>query len=164
VLVFTAVAFLVTWLFDANVDEQGGAYATGVLVLITSAAFAVTLSARRRRQRARTVAFAVITAVFAYTTVVNIVERPEGVKIGGCFVAGILIVSFASRILEITRTDTSDFENALHVTGERRHGYRVPRVSAPTVPNAIAATLLAIRDRTTRLPHVYFEWTEGNPA
>jgi hypothetical protein len=38
VLVFIAVAFVVTWIFKANVDAQGGAYATGVLVLITSAA------------------------------------------------------------------------------------------------------------------------------
>ena len=44
-LVFMAVAFAVTILFRANVDAQGGAYATGVLVLITSAAAAVTISA-----------------------------------------------------------------------------------------------------------------------
>jgi hypothetical protein len=64
VLVFAAVAFLVTWVFDADVDAQAGAYATGVLVLITSAAFAVTLSARRRGDR-MTWAYALITLVFA---------------------------------------------------------------------------------------------------
>ena len=48
VLVFLAIAITVTFLFHANVDAQGGAYATGVLVLITSASFAVTISVWRR--------------------------------------------------------------------------------------------------------------------
>jgi hypothetical protein len=39
------------------VDAQGGAYATGVLVLITSAAVASTLAARRAGQRGWTVGF-----------------------------------------------------------------------------------------------------------
>ena len=43
VLLFTAITFLITSLFRANVEAQGGAYATGVLVLMTSAAVAVTL-------------------------------------------------------------------------------------------------------------------------
>ncbi len=44
VLVFLGVSFAVTLLFHGDVDAQGGAYATGVLVLITSAAFAVVIS------------------------------------------------------------------------------------------------------------------------
>ncbi|MCK7625001.1 amino acid transporter [Streptomyces sp. RS10V-4] len=98
VLVFTAVAFLVTWIFDANVDAQGSAYATGVLVLISSAAIAVTIAARRARQRAWTIGFAIISVVFLYTTVANIIERPDGVKIGACFIAGIILLSFTSRL------------------------------------------------------------------
>ena len=69
-----------TWIFDADVDAQGGAYATGVLVLITSAAIAVTIAARRARQRGWTIGFGVIAAVFLYTTAANVVERPDGVQ------------------------------------------------------------------------------------
>jgi hypothetical protein len=76
VLVFAAVAFVVTWVFDADVDAQAGAYATGVLVLITSAAYAVTLSARRRRDRMAW-AYALITLVFAVTTVANGASPPS---------------------------------------------------------------------------------------
>jgi hypothetical protein len=97
VLVFATVAFGVTWVFDADVDAQAGAYATGVLVLITSAAYAVTLSARRRRDRMAW-AYALITLIFAVTTVANMVERPDGLKIAACFIAAILIVSLVSRV------------------------------------------------------------------
>jgi hypothetical protein len=44
------------------------------------------------------------------------------------------------------------------------HKYRVLTVSSSSVPNALAATVLHIRDHTGRRPHIYFEWTEGNPA
>ncbi|THG30038.1 amino acid transporter [Naasia lichenicola] len=98
VLVFSAIAFLITIVFDADVDAQGGAYATGVLVLITSASVAVFLSALHRKQRGWTIAFAVIAAIFAYTTVVNVIERPDGVRIAALFIVGILIVSIVSRV------------------------------------------------------------------
>jgi hypothetical protein len=98
VLVFTGIAFLITWVFQASVDAQGGAYATGVLVLMTSASVAVTLSARRRQQRWATIGFGAISAVLVYTTVVNVIERPDGVRIAGLFILGIMTTSLLSRL------------------------------------------------------------------
>ncbi|MEU9993423.1 APC family permease [Streptomyces sp. NPDC048045] len=229
VIVFTLVAFLVTWIFDANVDAQGGAYATGVLVLISSAAIAVTIAARKAGQRGWTITFAIIAVVFLYTTVVNVIERPDGVKIGACFIAGIILVSLLSRLarafelrvtsvsmdpmaerfvrdmasrkmrfianepdrrdkaeyrdkieqiradnempeqedfvfVEVTVTDPSEFEACLTVRGEVLHNrYRVLTVESASIPNALAALLLHARDMTGCTPHIYFEWTEGNP-
>jgi len=227
-LVFTAIAFLVTWLFDANVDAQGGAYATGVLVLISSAAVAVTLSCWRKRQRRATLAFGLIAAVFVYTTGANVAERPDGVKIGACFIAGILLVSLVSRVrrafdlrvtgvtldpmaelfirdtarreitlianepgcrdhtdyraklgqvvrdhhlpsehdvvfVEVTVTDPSDFETELFARGEIHQDQRVLAVTGSSVPTALAALVLHVRDLTGRRPHLYFGWTEGSP-
>ncbi|MFJ6746662.1 MULTISPECIES: amino acid transporter [unclassified Streptomyces] len=98
VLIFLAIAFGITFFFDADVDKQSGAYATGVLVLMLSAAFASTVAARHRRHRAATAGFAVITLVFGYTLVTNVIERPDGLKIASLFILGILLTSFASRV------------------------------------------------------------------
>lgn len=98
-LVFTGVAFTVTWIFNANVDAQGGAYATGVLVLITSAAFAVAISVRKSWL---VWPFGFISLIFVYTTLVNMGERPEGVKIASFFIVAIVLVSLTSRAIRST--------------------------------------------------------------
>jgi hypothetical protein len=100
VVIFTAVAFLVTILFKADVNSQGGAYATGVLVLMGSAALAVTLAGWR--QRRSWIGYMLLTVVFVYTTIVNIVERPEGIKIASIFIVSIVITSMVSRVLRST--------------------------------------------------------------
>jgi hypothetical protein len=97
VFVFTGITFAVTVWFRASVDAQGGAYATGVLVLITSASVAVTLSARRRHRRRAMLLFGVVSTIFAYTTVANMFERPDGLRIGLLFILAIIVVSFLSR-------------------------------------------------------------------
>ena len=99
VLVFLSVAFAVTRLFNANVDAQGGAYATGVLVLITSAACAVTIAARTVLSR---LALGVVSLIFLYTTLVNIYERPEGLKISCIFVFTMVFLSLVSRAFRST--------------------------------------------------------------
>jgi hypothetical protein len=108
VLLFTAITFVITILFDANVEAQGGAYATGVLVLMTSAAVAVTLKFWRRSSRAW--AFGAITLVFGYTTIANVIERPDGVKIAAWFIATIIVTSLVSRVLRSTELRVQSVE------------------------------------------------------
>ena len=100
-LLFTAITFLITVLFKADVDAQGGAYATGVLVLMTSAAVAVTLLGARRAAPAGS-ASALITLIFVYTTITNVIERPDGVKIASWFIVTIIVTSLVSRVLRST--------------------------------------------------------------
>ncbi|MEV6674746.1 amino acid transporter [Streptomyces sp. NPDC051162] len=115
VLLFMATAFTVTFLFDADVDAQGGAYATGVLVLMLSASFAATIAAHHRGHRVAAVGFGFITAVFGYTLVTNVIERPDGLKIASLFIVGILLTSLASRVhraFELRAADVTFDETA----------------------------------------------------
>ena len=225
VLVFMGVAFLVTFAFHANVDAQGGAYATGVLVLITSGATAVTISLWKTRTRW---AFLAVTLIFVYTTGMNIWERPEGLKISCFFILSIIVVSLLSRalrstelrvtavdlspealqlvkevedqparlvprrpraetekdldqvvaevrcyhglvpeekllIVEMERTDASEFDQCLSVEGRRSGSHNILYAKSPMVANPIAALLIELEKRTGHVPHVYFKWKEGNP-
>ena len=228
VVIFTCIGIIVTLIFSADVEAQAGAYATGVLVLITSGAVAVAIAAWR--QNNRWPLFASITLVFVYTSVTNMIERPEGIKIASVFILSIVITSLVSRtlrstelrvlgiqpdplaekfiddasrggeiniianrpgagdwkeyedklrearethhltpddpvlFLEVERGDASEFSEVLLVKGARVHGFCVLRCKSPAIPNTIAALLLHIRDRTSKIPHVYFGWTEGNPV
>jgi hypothetical protein len=99
VLVFVSIAFIVTRLFHASVDAQGGAYATGVLVLITSASCAVTIAARTVFSRA---VLGLVSLIFTYTTLVNIYERPEGLKIACIFIFTMIFMSLVSRAFRST--------------------------------------------------------------
>jgi hypothetical protein len=229
ILIYTAIGFAVTLFFRANVDAQGGAYATGVLVLMTSAAVAVTLSVWREAHPVSGVCFGLITLVFMYTTLVNIVERPDGVKIGAFFIAAIVLSSLVSRVwrttelrvekitldseaqrfinemdgrgelriianqprrcdnaeythreqeqrednnipldepivfLEIYVRDASEFSADLNIHGVRVGRHCVLRGESAAVANAIAAFLLYLREDKGKVPHAYFNWTEGNP-
>jgi hypothetical protein len=138
VLVFLAVSFTVTLLFNANVDAQGGAYATGVLVLITSAALAVTVSSWGTRLR---LPFSLIALVFVYTTVLNIYERPEGIKISTFFIATMVTTSLISRamrstelrIKSVTLDDQAKALLARHDGGTIRLIARRPRLESEAV-------------------------------
>jgi len=230
-LVFTLIAALVTILFRADVNAQAGAYATGVLALMTSAAVAVTLTQWRRNKRPSAVFFSLVSLVFLYTITVTILDRPEGLLIALVFIVAILVVSLYSRIsrstelrvdsvavdagaqeildasitdprpirfianklqagdadeydekmaevqldnhlgdhedrifLEVQVTDASEFETLVEVTSVQVGKHRILRATGSSVPNAIAAFLLHVRDLDTQVPHVYFEWSERAPG
>lgn len=106
VLVVLACTVLVTTIFNANVEAQGGAYATGVLVLMSSAGVGAAVVLWKTRWRYPMI---VVCAVFAYTTVTNIVERPEGIRIASVFILAVTTLSLISRTLRSTEL------RALHV-------------------------------------------------
>ncbi|WP_030663743.1 APC family permease [Streptomyces cellulosae] len=136
VIVYTVLCVLITFAFDADVDAQAGAYATGILAMMVSGAFAVTVSVVRRRRRATAAGFALLTAVLFYALVANIVDKPDGISISGMFIAGIIAVSLISRVSRTTElradrivfdpaarrfiTDTLAHDNAINIIANRR--------------------------------------------
>ncbi|MFH8446495.1 amino acid transporter [Streptomyces sp. NPDC018026] len=136
VLVYTVVCVLITIAFDADVDAQAGAYATGILAMMVSGAFAVTVSTARRGHRPAATGFALLTLVLLYALVYNIVDKPDGITISGFFIAGIILVSLISRIARTTElradrivfdpdarrfiTDTLAHDRSINIVANRR--------------------------------------------
>ncbi len=102
VLVLFAADIIITLAFHANVDAQGGAYATGVLVLISSASIASAISLWKEKQYRTSIYCWAVVLVFAYTTVVNVFERKDGIIIASFFILFILAVSAISRYFRST--------------------------------------------------------------
>jgi hypothetical protein len=114
VILFTSINLFITWLFEADVEAQGGAYATGVLVLITSACVATVIDFYRQRSGIWLFRvpwlFVGITAVFIFTTAANMVERPDGLKIASWFIIAVVIGSMGSRVKRSTELRFRAFE------------------------------------------------------
>ena len=229
VLVYTAVAIVITLIFEADVNAQAGAYATGVLAMMTSGAVAVTLATGRGGSKRGAFAFGLVTFVFVYALVANVIQRPDGIMIASFFIVAIIATSLVSRVwrttelrterleideeaqrfidevankseihlvanrrqagdereydlkereqrkdnhiladvpilfLEVDVDDPSEFEDVLEVRGVEVGDHRVLRAQSSTVPNAIAAFLLHLRDTTKKEPHCYYGWAQGNP-
>jgi hypothetical protein len=102
VIVYTVISMVVTVIFAADVGSQAGAYATGVLAMMTSAAFAVTLTAWRSGRTLGTVLFGVITVVFVYALASNVYQRPDGITIALFFIGAIIAISLVSRVQRST--------------------------------------------------------------
>lgn len=102
VLIYTAICFVVTLIFEADVDKQAAAYATGVLALMTSATVAVTIAAYRAKEKLALVGFGIVTVIFIYTMIVNIRADIGGLRIALFFIGSIIAVSLVSRIWRLT--------------------------------------------------------------
>lgn len=103
-LVVALFAFdvIVTVIFKANVNAQAGAYATGVLALMLSAAIAAAISLGREKAFTLAAYCWFVAAVFAYTFVDNVIERSDGILIASVFTLIIIAVSGASRAFRST--------------------------------------------------------------
>ena len=114
VIVYTAIAILITIGFKADVNAQAGAYATGILAMMVSAAFAVTVASRRARSSRGTFGFGVVTLIFTYALIANVVKKPDGLVISVAFILGIVVVSIVSRVSRTTelRVDNITFNKA----------------------------------------------------
>jgi hypothetical protein len=110
VLVYIASAMAITIIFKASVDAQAGAYATGVLAMMASAVIAVTLSARRAGSRLGAVAFGLVTFIFLYGLLANVIDRPDGIMIALYFVGAIILASLVSRVWRTTELRTKKIE------------------------------------------------------
>ena len=86
VLVYTTISVIITIAFNADVDAQAGAYATGILAMMVSAAVAVLISAIRHRQAVATVGYTVLTLILGYALVENVIENPDGLAISALFI------------------------------------------------------------------------------
>ena len=122
VLAFTAINLLVTWAFNADVSAQGGAYATGVLVLMTSAAIATLVDISHKPlptdgwgilgRRLTLAYFFLVCLVFIYTTIANMIERPDGIIIASIFIGCVLAISIFSRLWRAEEMRLKEFRFA----------------------------------------------------
>ncbi len=112
VLVLFTIDVVVTVIFEAEVEAQAGAYATGVLALMLSAAVAVALALWREfREKSggraldtlgHSIYFWLISGVFGFTLIDNVIERYDGVIIASFFIAAIIGLSAVSRSVRST--------------------------------------------------------------
>jgi len=99
IIVLFVINIIITLIFRASVEAQSGAYATGVLVLILSAASATTLALWRERRWLLAFYMGILLLVFAYTLADNCLERPDGLIIGTIFTLLLILACAVSRSL-----------------------------------------------------------------
>jgi hypothetical protein len=129
VLQLFAIDVVITLVFRADVEAQSGAYATGVLVLILSAAFAATLALWREQRYLIATYCGILCVVFGYTLADNCLERPDGLIIGAILTLLLMLASGLSRSLRSVElrisqgyyTDIESWEMGPELRGKKVH-------------------------------------------
>jgi hypothetical protein len=174
VLIFTIICFVVTMIFHADVGAQAAAYATGVLGLMTSATVAVTLSSKKDGRVLATIGFAFVSLIFVYTTLVNIVEQPQGLMIAIIFVLIIIVLSVVSRVwrtLELRVDNVEPDMIALQILNDATNMDKVIRI-IPNRPEEVDESEYMREEREAREDHqipeserlVFFEVYIADPS
>jgi hypothetical protein len=113
-MMFGLVNLAVTLYFRADVADQRGAYATGVLVLMSSACVVTYLSRRHDKEKAgstrRPWYFALVAVVFLATTVAVIATAPTGLLIAFGFIVAILGMSVLARAVRSDELRTIGYD------------------------------------------------------
>lgn len=112
VLVLLGIDVIVTLVFHADVEKQGGAYATGVLALMLSAALASALALWQEGKKLYSLGGWATSLVFLYTLLDNVHERPDGLIISGTFILIVLVVGGVSRYRRATELRVSSLQFA----------------------------------------------------
>jgi hypothetical protein len=113
---FAIINLIVTLYFQASVQEQRGAYATGVLALILCACIVTWIDRRRmapgQSRRRLTWYYGAVMVIFLLTLAAVVFRYPSGLLIATCFIATILASSVISRALRTHELRTIGFEFA----------------------------------------------------
>jgi hypothetical protein len=172
--IFNAVKLVVTLVFHADVNAQRGAYATSVLVLLSSASIACVIDrwpGRSNRRDRRPWAMVLTAAVFSTIALSVMLRNPAGLIIALASIGCILALSIVSRLV---RTSELRFQGFRFADSQSRFLWESLKVLefpvlVPHRPGGreLEAKEMEIRKRhrlTEDVPIVFVEGHLGDPS
>jgi hypothetical protein len=173
---FNLIILLVTLVFKASVSSQQWAYASSVLVLLTSASLAAVLDVRRRWRGSwllplMVAPFCLIFLIFLSMAGMTIYLNRSGLLIALAFVVCVLVTAIFSRWLRSKELRFQGFDFADDYSRERWDALRQVEFQV-LVPHRPGLTTLAEKEETTRKKHrlspdvpiVFIEACLGDPS
>src|SRR5690606_2924633 len=116
-------------------------------------------------------AYVIAMAIFVYTTIAIVIEKPDGIRIAGAFIVGVIIASGISRVMRSTELRFDRFEFA---DAESQFLWDALRyLDFPVlVPHRPGRHTIEQKDRTIRRTHrlgddvpvVFVETSLGDPS